>query len=271
MIGVGVVTYNRSSNFRKCVKALLAHAPEGVQVYAYDDGSDPMELRQVEKTVARYNGQIRFSHGTNRGVSHAKNQLLERMLADGCDWLFTLEDDILLRSPEAILGYVAACERSGYQHLSFAHHGPGNQGEPAAFLQVPDGNPTGALRIIDFWPHAIGAWCVYGREALLKVGLMDPHFVNAWEHVEHSLRLAQAGFTSAPPTGFADVHHSERLLVEIPGSIQRSSISKRTDHVRNIVTGAHYWHDTMPDTWEILFGVGRPLHDYGLNVLSCPV
>jgi hypothetical protein len=37
------------------------------------------------------------------------------MLADGADWLFLLEDDIVIASPEAVSGYLRACEESGFR------------------------------------------------------------------------------------------------------------------------------------------------------------
>jgi hypothetical protein len=178
------------------------------------------------------------------------------MLAAGADWLFLCEDDLIVQSPDAIRGYLSAAATSGMHHLSFAHHGPANAG--------------GAVEVdetISYYPHSIGAWCLYSRESLETVGLFDESFNCAWEHVELSLRLARAGFTSGAYR-YADATGSQDWISEIPGSIEKSSIRPRPDWQANIRNGLIYWRDAKPDTFGDLFGEGTMLHDYASRVIG---
>src|SRR5690606_16684073 len=125
----------------------------------------------------------------NRGVAHAKNWLMRKLLREGCDYIFLLEDDLIIKSPKAVFGYIKVAEETGISHLMFAHHGPMNKGK--AIHSDPNG--------IELFPHCVGAWCFYTREALEDVGLMDEIFKNAWEHVEHTHRLSVAGYTEEFP------------------------------------------------------------------------
>jgi GT2 family glycosyltransferase len=193
----------------------------------------------------------RFSHvsdwgGTksgNHGVAHSKNRLLEEMLADGADWLFLLEDDILITSPQAVSGYLRACRESGLAHLSYAHHGPANADGP----REVDGG-------VSYYRHYVGAWCVYSRQCLEDVGLFDEGFTNAWEHVQHTLRLAEAGYTEPRPWYVADATGSEFWLKEIPGSFDNSAIRPRADCQANIDDGLSHWRVSSPETYELIFG-----------------
>lgn len=255
MIALGIVTYNRPQFFEKTAKAVAKHLGN-YPLYVYDDGSDAKHHgAYVRGFKALPDAHLVFG-GQNRGVAHAKNQLLARMLDDNADWLVMVEDDVAPRSDQAVAHYVAACEASGLHHLSFAHHGPANAK-----------GPVGQDGPVEFYPHAVGAWCIYSAECLQKAGLLDEGFVNAWEHVEHTLRLAEAGYTSGA-FRFADATGSREHVAELPRSIETSVIRPRTDWSANIVNGLAYWKAQHPNTFDAMFGPGSPLEGYAAGLLG---
>ncbi|GAC1530925.1 MAG: hypothetical protein NVS3B1_23640 [Marmoricola sp.] len=240
MVAVGVVTCNRPEF---CARVL--EAVEGLRgvdaTYVHNDGSDPKHRDGYWSAYGESTATV-CHDPVNRGVAKAKNALLRAMLEDGADWLFLVEDDILPQA-EAIWHYLEACQRSGFQHLSFAHHGPAN-----------DGPPLDVNGPVTCWPNYVGAFTVYGREALEKVGLMDEGFTNAWEHVEHTLRLARAGFTDPRPWHAADATGSEDLVHEISSSPKDSVICPRPDWRENIEAGRKHWRASSPNTYQMLWG-----------------
>ncbi len=175
-------------------------------------------------------------------VARAKNQVLSEMLAAGCDWLFVAEDDVVVTSPEAVTGYVRACEQSGMEHLMFHAHGPANP------------RPKESRGVVTIWPNWVGAWNIYSAASLRYCGLMDEHFHNAWEHVEHSARLAAHGHT-AP--GAPDATGSEAWLREQPGALASSVIRSDPLWNRRMDAGKAYWRETYPDTYRAVFECGR--------------
>lgn len=264
-IAVGVTSFNRPEYLEKCLKALVKQLGNTVDhFYVYNDGSDTKHrgaYARSYKPLERHMHETSDLHSfvmapaENKGVAVAKNMLLKQMLKDGADWCFLCEDDIIIKSPEAVTSYIAAAESSNFQHLSFAHHGPANAGGP---VRTDD--------VLGYYPHSVGAWCLYSAKALDDVGMFDENFVCAWEHVELTLRLAQAGYTSGAYE-YADVMGSSKWLAEIPGSIEKSSIRPRDDWQRNIRDGLQYWHDNKPETFELLFGSGLMLENYAKQVL----
>ena len=256
-VSIGVTTFNRPEYLRKCLRAIQQYvAPLCDSIYIHNDGSDKKFHAEYQRAYARLPGAIIQDSPVNEGVAKSKNHLLRSMLESGSTWLLLCEDDILVKSPEAVTAYVAACEDSGLDHLSFALHGPANQG-----------GPVRADDTLAYYPHSIGAWCIYSRRCLEDVGLFNENLHNAWEHVELSLRLARAGYTTGAYE-YADVVHSERFLTEIPGSIEKSSIRPRSDWQSSIRNGLQYWAENMPDTFDDLFGEGKPLHQYAMSIIG---
>jgi GT2 family glycosyltransferase len=91
-----------------------------------------------------------------------------------------------------------------------------------------------------FYEHCVGAFSYYHRRALDAVGLLDENYYNAWEHVEHTFRLAKAGLTS-PFWWFADLADSAKYLSDIPNCMARSTIANAPGGLSNIERGeAHF-------------------------------
>lgn len=259
-IAVGLVTYNRPRFAEKAIRSLEAAVrPLDCVLSVCNDGSDAKYRAEYLRAYKRCPEMTVIELPENQGVAIAKNMLLRWMLdTTDADWLFLLEDDILVQAPEAITEYVRVAESSGLHHLSFAHHGPANAGGPVDV----DGS-------VEFYPHSIGAWGLYSRECLEAVGLFDENFHNAWEHVEHDLRIMQAGFMpNAGVHRFPDVKDSALWLTEIPNAIKQSAIRPRSDWQQSIVNGLLYWRKAHADTFALLFGPGSSLEQYARGVLG---
>jgi GT2 family glycosyltransferase len=234
VIGVGIVTYRRPDYYRQVAESVVEHlSPLAAWVGAVHDGPDPGDYPHVKGMPLRFKA-------TNRGVAAAKNLLLRTMLAAGCDWLFLAEDDVVVDSPMAVLGYIEACTQSGYEHLMFHGHAPNDQ--------VDEDGP------ITYWWCGPGAWTCFTRNALDRVGLLDEAFMNCYEHCEHALRLAEVGLTSGYQR-WADATGSEHWLHEIPGSLETSTIrSENLTWVARCAAGRKHWLRAHPTTARIIFG-----------------
>ena len=259
-IGIGVTTHNRPEFAEKCLKSILSHCGDIADlILVYNDGSDQRHSGAYERAFKKLPPETVISSPENHGVAYAKNRLLERMLDADCEWVFLCEDDLKILAPQAVTEYVRVCEKHNLHHLSFAHHGPANI---EGALEVIDGN-------IAYYPHSIGAWTIFSRECLEKVGLLDENFHNAWEHVEHELRLTQAGYMPGSAVHrFPDVVGSEYWITEQQGSIEKSSIRPRSDWSDNIRNGLIYWRDNKPETYDLLFGSGTPLEAYAQSIIG---
>lgn len=258
-IGIGITTFQRPEFCEKSVKSLLKYCSSVVDHIAIVNDGSSTKYAGAYKRVFRpleAAGGVVFDESVNRGCAWAKNRLIDALLPD-CDWIFLVEDDIRVLDAKAITEYVRICEETGNHHLSFAHHGPANHGVP-----LGDGD-------VSYFPHSIGAWTIFSRECLKAVGFLDESFVRAWEHVEHELRLIVAGFMpGAGPMHYPDATHSQDWLEELPNSIEKSSIRPLPDWFNNVRDGLQYWRDYKRDTFDMLFGPGKPLNAYANQILG---
>lgn len=235
-VGVGIVTYNRPDYLAKCLDGVKRHVLPVVDMcLLYNDGSD--------KGVKRYNHiysklpeKIVYKDAKkNQGVAVAKNWLLKSLYDSGCDYMFILEDDIVIKSSKAVTKYIEKSKESGIEHFQFVHHGDANKGKPQY-----------QTKGVSLYRNPVGAWCMYTRKVLEEVGMFDPVYKNAWEHVEHSWLIAHAGYT--PPWGASvcDLSDSKKYLEEIPNSIENSSIRVREDFLANSINGLIRWKQKYP-------------------------
>lgn len=213
MIGVGTVTYHRPESHAAHTASLHKHLSGIVDRF--------VTVRDVAP------------------VAKAKNQALRALLDAGCSTLFVGEDDVQVTSPLAVLRYLEAMTESGWQHL-FWHVGHGENAEPTEI----DGAVT-------YWPAYHAGWACWTRESLEVGGLMDEGLVNCYEHVEHSLRLAEHGYTSKWRLA-ADATGSERWLAEIPdaGSVIRDDPDWQSQRIE----AKEYWRRAHPESFREVWG-----------------
>ena len=204
MIGLGITTYGRPETFEIAMAGVEEHL--ALDVLVVDDAPG--------------------------GVTAARNRNLRALLDAGCDWLFLMEDDVEVLSPEAVTGYIAAAEASDLEHLMFHRQNQVNMG-------------TGELAgPVTCWPDYAGCWLMYSRRSLEVCGLFDEAFRYAFDHVEHSIRLGMAGFTS-PWRRAADATGSEEWLRPIPSAGTRSQgVAEALDH----------WQSTYPESFALSVG-----------------
>lgn len=252
-IGIGITTFNRPDYLKQCLESLTKNIKSVDFISVYNDGST-VEYPEITKPSNVEEFHYLFNE-QNHGVAHAKNALLRAMIGAGCDHLFLLEDDILLLDDKAITEYIRIGEEYGFEHFMFAHHGAANAGGSV----YSDSN-------IDYFPACVGAWCYYTKSSLLKLkeieekqgleypGFFDENFHNAWEHVEHTKRLGDAGFTGWFGM-FVDIKDSKKYISEIPGSIDNSSIRPNAGWKKNQLEGLEYWEKKWGEKAPIDLGV----------------
>jgi GT2 family glycosyltransferase len=249
MTFVGIVTANRKDFFKKCYSS-VKEANNVDYITVVNDGNDEVDVDEKN---------LYIKNSENLGVGKSKNLLFKEALEIGADHIFIIEDDIIIKNPNVFNEYIKARKITGIQHFCFGYHGPANKngisgGKPCPRYIIDYGDAKIAINM-----HSVGAFCYYSREVLEKVGLIDENFVNAFEHVEHSYRIANAGYTT-PYWNWADLANSVELLDEIECSENSSTIRPRKDWQENIQKAALYfkekhgklpaWNDCIPDTSE---------------------
>lgn len=225
-IGIAVITCNRPEFYKKCYNSIQENWYD--KIITINDG-EPVE--KIDNNIIINSG--------GKGVGHAKNIAFKQLLDDGCDYIILVEDDMIFKD-NLFKAYIDAHNKTGIHHFMFGYHGPANKngvsgGAPKPRKIIDYGDIKIALNL-----HCVGAVTFYTRKCLLDVGLHDENLINAFEHVDHSYRLAKAGY-STPYWWWSDIANSLDYVEEQACSENNSSIRPRSDWQSNIEKSAIYF------------------------------
>lgn len=208
MIGVGIITCNRLDFLTKLVDSLPPYIDKLVIV---DDANNiPTELQK--KFVLDNGCDVILQNDTNIQVGACKNKAMSYLLDAKCDYIFTLEDDILIKDPDVFKKYIDASKNTGIQHMNFGFSQRENLCpktlNPVFRRTVEYPNDT---KII-LTQNILGAFTFYTRKALQTVGLHHHQFNKGHgDHPELTYRAYKHGFTS-PFWWFADIYDSWNMI-----------------------------------------------------------
>lgn len=240
-IGVGIITCNREKYLNGLLKSLEQCIDSIDSLVVINDGA-PINNYNLIK------GEW-YNNEKNIGVGKSKNKAIKHLMAAGCDYIFIIEEDMVILDKNVFKAYIDAYKASGIHHFNYGPGSPFNRKQDIQFdlhnrhelKQDSDPNPK---MIIDYknckialYEHTVAMFSFFTREVLEKVGLIDEEFYNAWEHVDHTYRIIKAGY-HPPFWWFADIFDSQNFIKEADGAIDNSSIaSKSQEWEKNVYGG----------------------------------
>jgi len=188
---IGILTCNRTDFFKKCYESIAPFAIPKCVVNNFESTITDSELLQDFLDEHHRDVKYFWANKTN-SIAYGKNKIIKWFLEKTSkEWLFIVEDDIIVQCISVFDHYIRTAKQSGFKHLMFGLAGPNN-------FQNSIQHPILMIgKILSFYRHCVGAFCLYHRDVLDKVGLMDERMINCFEHVEHSWRIAKAGFIPA--------------------------------------------------------------------------
>ena len=223
-IGVGIITCDREDFYTKTSESLskALHTYSNYEIVTVNDGTNLLKHQPINV----------INTGGKQGVSKAKNAALKFLLDNNCDYIFLIEDDVIIKDTSVFYRYIEASTLTGIQHFNFAFHGRDNYnsaGQPAIRLRVEYSKDVAVC----CYPNVYGAFSFYTKKCLDVVGLMDEEYYNAMEHVDHTYFVAAAGMTT-PFRWFADIADSDAYI----GEIDR-------DHSGSVIRKDEKWYHTF--------------------------
>lgn len=237
-IGLGIVTCNRPDFLSKCIESIdLTKIDEKIIV---NDGTD--DVKHNEFTIIK--------NEKNLGVGKSKNKLLKYLFDRGCDYIFLLEDDMLILDNDVFNMYIQASNKSGIQHFNYGPGSPFNRKQKIQNFDLHNRHELDQhaepkpKKIIDYgdnikvslYEHTVAMFSFFTKEVVEKVGYIDEDFYNAWEHVDHTYRIIKAGY-HPPFWYFADIYNSHKFLTEAPQAIDKSTIASDNEQWKKNVYG----------------------------------
>lgn len=243
-IGVGIVTCTRKDMFEKLVASLKPCDGIIDRVVVFEDTIKDKAYENEFYSSKAFEGwncsHYEMGAYSNVGVGKAKNYCLEDLLREGCDHIFLIEDDMLIKDPKVFEKYIEASKVSGIQHFNYGPGSPFNRKQDIKFdlhnrhllNQKSDPNPRLIIDYngvkVDLFEHTVAMFSYYSKLALEAVGLIDTNYHNAWEHVDHTYQIIKANL-HPPFWYFADIHDSLSYIEEQENAITQSSIANNNE------------------------------------------
>lgn len=230
-IGVGIITCNRPDFFRKCYNSVLKTNFDDLVIV--NDGASyniPIETGHL------------IQHTKNVNVGASKNEAMKYLLDRGCEYIFTLEDDIEIVDSNIFNQYIDAHKKTGIHHYNFGfsqRENLDNNLQPVIKCAV-DYNST---KII-LTQNILGALTFYTREALQAIGLHDIRFNKGHgDHLELTYRAYKRGYAT-PFWWFADIDKSWQMIRNLSNMtddsiVRAENFKEKFNEARNIFKSLH--------------------------------
>jgi len=236
-IGVGIITCDRPDFLKKCLKSLDIKLID--EIIIINDGFDDIDVDDIEEI--KTTGRI--------GVAKGKNIALKHLYNKDCDYLFIIEDDMIILDNNVFQQYIKAHQKSGIHHFNYGPGSPFNRKQNIEFdlhnrHELDQHSEPKPRKIIDYgdevkislFQHTVAMFSFFTRKTIEEVGYIDEDYYNAWEHVDHTYRIIKAGL-HPPFWYFADIYNSHLYLTEAPEAIDKSSIANDTEQWEKNVYG----------------------------------
>lgn len=232
-VGLGIITYNSPSR----LKNALSNIPDYLEnVIIVNDGtpySDDV-----------YGGKFDIiQHIENKGVAGAKNSAIRHLYMKGCEHIFLMEDDIVIKNYDVFRIYIEAQMRTGIKHFNYALQGYGNA------KRDDDGKIIHPMPVycvdynelnICFYYWCSGPFMYIHRDCISKVGYFDERFYNIHEHVDYTYRIIKEKL-HPPYRYFADIANAHEYIDDGPEF--RNTTIPKTDTYYERLRGADIYFE----------------------------
>ena len=121
-IGICVVTRNRREYLETCINSII-------NLLTYDH----IVIINDGDTAFTYKSIPTINNKENLGVGKSKNKGMRYLLNNGCDHIFVIEDDIVIKDSTVLQKYIEASKASKILHLNYALGTPFNRKQKTSF------------------------------------------------------------------------------------------------------------------------------------------
>jgi hypothetical protein len=228
-IGIGITTWKRPELFNNLLNKLKDLDDRFVFSFVFDGNKSnwiQYDLNQIYKDFPQRHKV--YTYYENVGVAKCKNKSIDLLNEfKDIDYYFLLDDDIDILDLSVFDKYIEMSQFTGLQHLMFLGIPPNKITTTVMYSE------TQGITINE---HAQGAFMMFTKEHLEKIGKFDEKFCNALEHVDMTYR----SYTSQnlPFWYFIDILGSAKLLKEISAE---STITNKDKYQLNLQKSAIHW------------------------------
>lgn len=225
MLVAAIVTYNRSRNLDRIIRAMRKLRSGEIQIVVSDDNSSDDTIDLCHRR------RVPVLTGENKGPAGNKNRALSWFYyRSEAQRLILVEDDMKICDEGWDLQWSEAIDR--FQHINWCAQ---NIVERKKERYVAGDGSLESPYLLRF---VTGQCMGFSRRAIEEVGFIDPHFRGyGYAHIEYSKRMARRGFGVQ--------HHdvggrTEKLFAHIRGGMELTGLRTVSDRTSTEANRAVY-------------------------------
>jgi len=214
MIGTGIITYNREKQFSR-IKDSIKHVDV---VFSIKDGGKD-----------KYSVPVDVVLDTNVGVGKCKNITIQSLLEKGCEHIFLLEDDCLIKDNRVWEYCIEFSQQTGLLHFNWNDYRYDKIG-------------------IAEWGNLKASLCYnteanfsYFHKSFLEKITFDENYFNGWEHADLELQADRLGF--APSFGIFISPFDLSQYLELIDDGESTITGKSLEYMDRIQKGRNYFNN----------------------------
>ena len=222
-IGVGITTYNSENYFQQLYNSLSGcHIDELVVVNGGKEYSKKYDCEWIQ-------------HKKNQYVSVCRNDCINFLMNRGCEHIFIIEDDMLIKNKNIFEKYINASKVSGLKYFTFVSTSPG-AGEPGQRkprLVIDYDNDTS----VSLYGNLCNEFTYHHRSVFEKGYFYDNDFRELLDG-ELTYRECIANEWTPPFWWFPDITNSDNYVCNNPNTVSRLQDESRADSRNKLI--AHF-------------------------------
>jgi len=225
-IGVGITTYNSESYFQKLYDSI---AESNIDELVVVNGGNP-----YKQSYTRCNAWIQDEK--NRFPSACRNSCIEYLLENGCEHIFLIEDDMIIKKPDIFQFYIKHSKMSGLKYLCFASTSAyaGPPGDRTPKLIVNYSHNLG----ISFFPHMCNEFTYHHRSCFEEYGVYDENLRDLFD-VDMVYRQSISNSNVSAFWWFADPTNSDDYIENNPVAVSRLQTARADGSRADIIHKAY--------------------------------
>lgn len=214
-IGIGFVTYKREHGFKQCLDFIYANKTNNMVLCAVKNKDEVYTDDGWKEKLDHY-----IHVPGHVGVGYCKNRVLEYFLKEDCTDIFLIEDDHVVKDMNVFDVYINTAKAFGIKQLNAMR-----DMNKRKYVLANSGVES-ELKLALYGNCLTAGFSYFDANALKRVGLFDERFINAFEHVEHTIRYIPLKWH--PPYDYwADIEDSTKYIDVVHNGL--STITPNSD------------------------------------------